>query len=59
MGKELLTTKQVAELLGVSKQYIHELVTKGKLAPATARIERQSMWFDPDEISRFRALRNK
>lgn len=59
MDKELLTTRQVAELLGVSKQYIHELVTKGKLTPATARKARQSMWFDYAEVDRFITLRNR
>ena len=53
----LLSTRQVAELLGVSRQYVRKLVQAGRLRPALPVTPGQSMWFaraDVEELLRTR-----
>ncbi|MBE3597562.1 MAG: helix-turn-helix domain-containing protein [Limnochordaceae bacterium] len=46
----LLSTRQVAELLGVSRQYVRKLVQAGCLTPALPVTAGQSMWFRTEDV---------
>lgn len=51
----ILSTKEVCEILGVSKMYISILVKKGKLIPLR-KFDREFIWWKPD-IDNFKKQR--
>lgn len=54
---ELLSTNDVAQQLGVTKQYVAKLVSQGRLRPETPRVPGQTMWFTKAEVERFLSSR--
>lgn len=53
----ILSTKEVCEILGVSKMYISILVKKGKLIPLR-KFDREFIWWKPD-IGNFKKQRGR
>lgn len=53
----ILSTKEVCEILGVSKMYISILVKKGKLIPLR-KFDREFIWWKPD-IDNFKKQRGR
>ncbi len=56
VGEVLLSTREVAELLGVSSQRVSEFVKEGRLVPVTFSYPTLSRWFKPEEVARFAAI---
>lgn len=55
-----MTTKEVADLLGVSVPTVHRLVQRGDLtAAAKAPGRRGAFLFDPQEVKRYAAERSR
>lgn len=50
---ELMSTRDIAERIGCSVQYIQKLVAQGKLTPVTPKVRGQTMWFERGTIDRF------
>ena len=53
----ILTTKQVCEIMGVSKMYISYLVKQMKLVPLK-KLNKEYIWWKPD-IDEFQKKRGK
>lgn len=59
MGAKLLTSGQVAEILGLkSRQWVNALVEQGHLKPETT-LDNGMNLFTPDEVERVRKLRER
>lgn len=56
---KLLATKDVAEVLGVSVQYVHKLVKQGRLSPALPVTRGQTMWFNEADVQKMVASRQE
>lgn len=56
LNNEILNTKQVMEILGVSRQRLFQLIAEGKLKPPIRKLERDNLFWKVDIDERLREL---